>query len=100
MNPERLCRSGLGKAYKKKALQNPMVKAEYDALQSEYDEKQLTISTRDHFKRQIQQNITQEDPLRPIRTMIPLLLSITNFWRRQRCFRFLFLKLYILVPTY
>ena len=24
---------------KKKALQNPMVKAEYDALQSEYDEK-------------------------------------------------------------
>lgn len=31
---------------------------------------------------QIQQNITQEDPLRPIRTMIPLLLSITNFWRR------------------
>ncbi len=25
--------------YKKKALQNPMVKAEYDALQSEYDEK-------------------------------------------------------------
>ena len=33
MNPERLCRSGLGKAYKKKALQNPMVKDEYDALQ-------------------------------------------------------------------
>ena len=30
---------GLGKAYKKKALQNPMVK-------DEYDEKQLTISTR------------------------------------------------------
>ena len=27
------------KDYKKKALQNPMVKAEYDALQSEYDEK-------------------------------------------------------------
>ena len=26
MNPERLCRSGLGKAYKKKALQNPMKK--------------------------------------------------------------------------
>ena len=46
MNPERLCRSGLGKAYKKKALQNPMVKDEYDALQPEYDEKQLTISTR------------------------------------------------------
>ena len=40
---------GLGKAYKKKALQNPMVKDEYDALQPEYDEKQLTISTRDHF---------------------------------------------------
>ena len=75
MNPERLCRSGLGKAYKKKALQNPMVK-------DEYDEKQLTISTRDYFKRQIQQNITQEDSLRPIRTMIPLLFSITNFWRR------------------
>lgn len=37
MNPERLCRSGLGKAYKKKALQNPMVKDEYDALQPEYD---------------------------------------------------------------
>lgn len=70
------------KDYKKKALQNPMVKDEYDALQPEYDEKQLTISTRDYFKRQIQQNITQEDPLRPIRTMIPLLLSITNFWRR------------------
>ena len=82
MNPERLCRSGLGKAYKKKALQNPMVKAEYDALQPEYDEKQLTISTRDYFKRQIQQNITQEDSLRPIRTMIPLLFSITNFWQR------------------
>ena len=82
MNPERLCRSGLGKAYKKKALQNPMVKDEYDALQPEYDEKQLTISTRDYFKRQIQQNIIQEDSLRPIRTMIPLLFSITNFWRR------------------
>ena len=40
---------GLGKAYKKKALQNPMVKDEYDALQPEYNEKQLTISTRDHF---------------------------------------------------
>ena len=49
MNPERLCRSGLGKAYKKKALQNPMVKDEYDALQPEYYEKQLTISTRDYF---------------------------------------------------
>ena len=35
MNPERLCRSGLGKAYKKKALQNPMVKDEYDALQKD-----------------------------------------------------------------
>lgn len=70
------------KDYKKKALQNPMVKDEYDALQPEYDEKQLTISTRDYFKRQIQQNITQEDSLRPIRTMIPLLFSITNFWRR------------------
>lgn len=70
------------KDYKKKALQNPMVKDEYDALQPEYDEKQLTISTRDYFKRQIQQNITQEDSLRPIRTMIPLLFSITNFWQR------------------
>ena len=37
------------KDYKKKALQNPMVKAEYDALQPEYDEKQLTISIRDYF---------------------------------------------------
>ena len=34
---------------KKKALQNPMVKDEYDALQPEYNEKQLTISTRDYF---------------------------------------------------
>lgn len=37
------------KDYKKKALQNPMVKDEYDALQPEYAEKQLTISIRDYF---------------------------------------------------
>ena len=55
MNPERLCRSGLGKAYKKKALQNPMVKAEYDALQPEYDIIQAMIDAR------VQQNMTQKE---------------------------------------
>ena len=41
------------KDYKKKALQNPMVKAEYDALQPEYDIIQAMIDAR------VQQNMTQ-----------------------------------------
>ena len=43
------------KNYKKRALQNPEVKAEYDALQSEYDIIQVIIDTR------VQQNMTQKD---------------------------------------
>ena len=39
------------KNYKKRALQNPEVKAEYDALQSEYDIIQVIID----------QNMTQKD---------------------------------------
>ena len=43
------------KNYKKRALQNPEVKAEYDALQSEYDIIQVIIDAR------VQQNMTQKD---------------------------------------
>lgn len=43
------------KAYKQKALQNPEVKAEYDALQPEYDIIQAMINAR------VQQNMTQKD---------------------------------------
>ena len=43
------------KNYKKSALQNPEVKAEYDALQSEYDIIQVIIDAR------VQQNMTQKD---------------------------------------
>lgn len=43
------------KDYKKKALQNPMVKAEYDALQPEYDIIQAMIDAR------VQQNMTQKE---------------------------------------
>ena len=41
------------KAYKQKALQNPEVKAEYDALQPEYDIIQAMIDAR------VQQHMTQ-----------------------------------------
>lgn len=41
--------------YKKKALQNPEVKAEYDALELEYDLIQAMIEAR------ISQNITQKE---------------------------------------
>ena len=43
------------KDYKKKALQNPMVKAEYDTLQPEYDIIQAMIDAR------VQQNMTQKE---------------------------------------
>ena len=43
------------KDYKKRALQNPEVKAEYDTLQSEYDIIQAMIDAR------VQQNMTQKD---------------------------------------
>lgn len=43
------------KAYKQKALQNPEVKTEYDALQPEYDIIQAMIAAR------VEQNITQKD---------------------------------------
>ena len=40
------------KDYKKKVLQNPEIKSEYDALQPEYD----IITTKPHSKRFICQN--------------------------------------------
>ncbi len=43
------------KIYKQKVLQNPEVKAEYDALQPEYDIIQAMIDAR------IKQNMTQKD---------------------------------------
>ena len=43
------------KDYKNKILQNPKVKAEYDALQPEYDIIQTMIDAR------VQQNMTQKD---------------------------------------
>ena len=43
------------KIYRQKALQNPEVKAEYDALQPEYDIIQAMIDAR------IKQNMTQKD---------------------------------------
>ena len=43
------------KDYKKRALRNPEVKAEYDALQPEYDIIQVMIDAR------VQQNMTQKD---------------------------------------
>ena len=43
------------KDYKKRALQNPEVKAEYDSLQPEYDIIQAMIDAR------VQQNMTQKD---------------------------------------
>ena len=43
------------KDYKKRALQNPEVKAEYDALQPEYDIIQAMINAR------VKQNMTQKD---------------------------------------
>ena len=43
------------KDYKKRALQNPEVKAEYDALQPEYDIIQAMIDAR------LSQNITQKE---------------------------------------
>nr|WP_330420473.1 helix-turn-helix transcriptional regulator [Agathobacter rectalis] len=43
------------KDYKKRALQNPEVKAEYDALRPEYDIIQAMIDAR------VQQNMTQKD---------------------------------------
>ena len=43
------------KDYKKRALQNPEVKAEYDALRPEYDIIQARIDAR------VQQNRTQKD---------------------------------------
>ena len=43
------------KDYKKRALQNPEVKAEYDALQPEYDIIQAMIDAR------VQQNMTQKE---------------------------------------
>ena len=43
------------KDYKKRALQNPEVKAEYDTLQPEYDIIQAMIEAR------VQQNMTQKD---------------------------------------
>lgn len=43
------------KDYRKRALQNPEVKAEYDALQPEYDIIQTMIDAR------VQQNMTQKD---------------------------------------
>ena len=43
------------KDYKKRALQNPEVKAEHDSLQPEYDIIQAMIDAR------VQQNMTQKD---------------------------------------
>ena len=43
------------KAYKQKVLQNPEVKAEYDALQPEYDIIQAMIDAR------VEQHMTQKD---------------------------------------
>lgn len=43
------------RAYKQKALQNPDVKAEYDAMQPEYDIIQAMIDAR------LKQNMTQKD---------------------------------------
>lgn len=43
------------KDYKKRALQNPEVKAEYDTLQPEYDIIQAMIDAR------VKQNMTQKD---------------------------------------
>ena len=43
------------KDYKKRALRNPEVKAEYDALQPEYDIIQAMIDAR------VKQNMTQKD---------------------------------------
>ena len=43
------------KEYKKRALQNPQIKAEYDALQPEYDIIQVMIDAR------VQQNMTQKE---------------------------------------
>ena len=43
------------KEYKKRALQNPEVKVEYDALQLEYDIIQAMIDAR------VQQNMTQKE---------------------------------------
>ena len=43
------------KEYKKRALQNPQIKAEYDALQPEYDIIQAMIDAR------VQQNMTQKE---------------------------------------
>lgn len=43
------------KAYKKKALKDPKVKAEYDALQPEYDIIQAMIDAR------LEQNMTQKE---------------------------------------
>ncbi len=43
------------KEYKEKVLQNPEIKAEYDALQPEYDIIQAMINAR------IEQNITQKE---------------------------------------
>ena len=44
------------KDYKKKVLQNPEIKSEYDALQPEYDIIQAMIDAR------LQQNLTQKEP--------------------------------------
>ena len=52
---ERGMAMGSYKDYKKRALQNPEVKAEYDALQPEYDIIQAMIDAR------LQQNLTQKD---------------------------------------
>ena len=43
------------KAYKQKVLQNPEIKAEYDALQPEYDIIQAMIDAR------VEQHMTQKD---------------------------------------
>ena len=43
------------KEYRKKALQDPQIKKEYDALQPEYDIIQAMIDAR------VQQNMTQKD---------------------------------------
>lgn len=43
------------RSYKEKVLQNPEIKAEYDALQPEYDIIQAMINAR------IEQNITQKE---------------------------------------
>ena len=43
------------KEYRKKALQHPQIKKEYDALQPEYDIIQAMIDAR------VQQNMTQKD---------------------------------------